>query len=156
MTSPISSSSLSDVLKASGAGSTSTSSSRTNSGSDLGKDAFMKLMVAQLKYQDPSSPSDGTQFLAQTAQFTMVEKLSDLADSQEKLLSGQQQMLTAQLQLGASNMIGKTVSYTDATGAAKTGIVTGATISGSNPTVKIGNTDVALSNVTEVRSTTTA
>jgi flagellar basal-body rod modification protein FlgD len=155
LTSPISSSSLSDVLKASGAGSTGTSS-RTNSGSDLGKDAFMKLMVAQLKYQDPSSPSDGTQFLAQTAQFTMVEKLSDLADSQEKLLSGQQQMLTAQLQLGASNMIGKTVNYTDATGAAKTGIVTGATISGSNPTVKIGNTDVALSNVTEVRSTTTA
>jgi flagellar basal-body rod modification protein FlgD len=153
LTSPISSSSLSDVLKASAATSTSTSS-RTNSGSDLGKDAFMKLMVAQMKYQDPSSPSDGSQFLAQTAQFTMVEKLSDLAESQEKLLSGQTQLLTAQLQLGASNMIGKTVSYTDATGASKTGIVTAATISGSNPTVKIGNTDVALSNVKEVRSTT--
>jgi flagellar basal-body rod modification protein FlgD len=153
VTSPISSSSLADVLKASRAGSTTTASTR-GSGSELGKDAFMKLLVAQMKYQDPSSPADGTEFLAQTAQFTMVEKLTDLADAQEKVLSGQQQMLTAQLQLGATNLVGKTVSYTDATGAAKTGVVSAATISGSTPTVKIGNKDVALSNVTEVGSTT--
>ena len=39
------------------------------------QDTFLKLLVAQLKYQDPSNPADSTQFLAQTAQFTQVEKL---------------------------------------------------------------------------------
>ena len=45
----------------------------------LGKDTFLKLLVAQLKYQNPMSPADGTQFLAQTAQFTMVEKLNEIS-----------------------------------------------------------------------------
>jgi flagellar basal-body rod modification protein FlgD len=135
--------SISDILKNSGAGPTT---SARNGSNELGQESFMKLLVAQLKYQDPSNPSDGTQFLAQTAQFTMVEKLSDLAASQQQLVS-------AQLQFGASNLVGKTVSYTGTDGRTATGVVTAATISGSNPTVKVGNTDVPLSSVKEVRST---
>jgi flagellar basal-body rod modification protein FlgD len=42
-------------------------------GGEMGKDAFLQLLVAQLKYQDPSTPADSREFLAQTAQFTMVE-----------------------------------------------------------------------------------
>ncbi|NJC66366.1 flagellar hook capping protein [Planosporangium flavigriseum] len=116
-------------------------------GGELGKDDFMKLLVAQLRFQDPSSPSDPSAFMAQTAQFTMLEKLTNLADAQ-------QQLVAAQLQFGASNLIGKTVSYVDADGAEKTGVVSAATFTGSNPTVKVGNTDVPLSSVKEVRSST--
>jgi len=47
---------------------------------DLGdKDTFLKLLVAQLKYQNPMEPVDSSQFMAQTAQFTMVEKLEAMA-----------------------------------------------------------------------------
>jgi flagellar basal-body rod modification protein FlgD len=125
---------------------------------DLDKDTFLKLLVAQLKYQDPSNPADSTQFLAQTAQFTTVEKLADLEKTQQSLL-------TAQLQLGASNLVGKTVSYevpdtdkpVDKDGKAAmtliTGVVTAASFAGSTPTVKVGDTDVALSSIKEVRNT---
>lgn len=44
----------------------------------LGKDAFLKLLVAQLKYQDPLDPSSSAEFIATTAQFTVVEKLEEL------------------------------------------------------------------------------
>jgi flagellar basal-body rod modification protein FlgD len=125
---------------------------------DLDKDMFLKLLVAQMKYQDPSNPADATQFLSQTAQFTTVEKLSDIQTSQQSLL-------TAQLQLGAANLIGKTVSYAvpDTTKPVDkdgnqptqllTGVVTAASFMGSTPTIKVGDTDVALSTVTEVRNT---
>jgi flagellar basal-body rod modification protein FlgD len=85
--------------------------------------------------------------MAQTAQFTMLEKLTNLADTQ-------QQLVAAQLQFGASNLVGKTVSYTGADGKETTGVVSAATFTGSNPTVRVGNTDVPLSSVKEVRSST--
>jgi flagellar basal-body rod modification protein FlgD len=108
------------------------------------KDTFLKLLVAQLKYQDPSNPADSTQFLAQTAQFTQVEKLSDIAE-------GMSSMLAAQNLQSASNMVGKTITYKDAAGAELSGVVMSATLGGSTPTLKVGNTDVPLSSVTEVR-----
>jgi flagellar basal-body rod modification protein FlgD len=114
-------------------------------GGDLDKDAFLKLLVAQLKYQDPSAPMDNTAFLAQTAQFTTVEKLSDLAKMQQSLL-------TAQLQLGASNLIGKTVTYTDKDGKEQSGVVASAKFAGTGPTLHVGDTDVALADVTEVKA----
>jgi flagellar basal-body rod modification protein FlgD len=101
--------------------------------------------VAQLKYQDPDKPADGTQFVSETAEFTSVEKLTDLA-------TAQQSMLAAQLQLGATQMVGHEIAYTDKFGKTQTGVVTAATVNGSTPTVKVGDTEVALSSVQEVRN----
>jgi len=107
------------------------------------KDTFLKLLVAQLKYQDPTKPADSTAFLAQTAQFTQVEKLEDMIN-----------MLRSQRMIGASSLVGKTVSYQDATGALQTGVITSAKLNGdSEPTLKVGNTDVQLSKVTEISET---
>jgi flagellar basal-body rod modification protein FlgD len=46
----------------------------TSSGDVATKDTFLKLLVAQLKNQNPLSPTDGTQFLTQLAQFTQLEQ----------------------------------------------------------------------------------
>jgi flagellar basal-body rod modification protein FlgD len=109
------------------------------------QDTFLKLLVAQLKYQDPTNPSDSTQFLAQTAQFTQVEKLGQIAE-----------MLSAQQLIGASALVGRTVTYQDANGVSQTGVVTKTKLNGdSEPTLVVGNTDVQLSKVTEVQQTTT-
>src|SRR4051812_48197097 len=81
-----------------------TAAAATKENGTLDKDAFLKLLVAQLKYQDPSNPVDSSQFMSQTAQFTSVEKLTALADTQTAMLSSQQL-------LGASSLVGKTVSY---------------------------------------------
>ena len=127
------------------------------SSNKLDQDTFLKLLVAQMKYQDPSNPADATQFLTQTAQFTQVEKLGAIADSVAKLdtlASGQASMLQSQLMLGASNLIGKTVTAKDPAGGADvTGVVTSATFGGSTPTLRIGDKDVALSDVKDVRQT---
>src|ERR687893_2657311 len=109
------------------------------------QDTFLKLLVAQLKYQDPSNPADSTQFLAQTAQFTQVEKLGEIAE-----------MLAAQQLIGASALVGRTVTYQDANGLSHTGVVTKTKLNGdSEPTLVVGNTDVQLSKVTEVQQTAT-
>lgn len=50
----------------------------TQGKSSLGKDDFMKLMISQLKNQDPLNPMDGTEFSAQLAQFSSLEQLSNL------------------------------------------------------------------------------
>ncbi|MCM4077244.1 flagellar hook assembly protein FlgD [Paractinoplanes hotanensis] len=135
MTSPISG--FSGAAAAAGATGAEKEKSKT-----LGdRDTFLKLLVAQLKYQDPSKPADSTQFLAQTAQFTQVEKLEGIAD----MLKGQQ-LITA------SSLVGKTVEFMDAGGARATGVISAAKLNGdSEPMLRIGNTDVPLSKVTEVQ-----
>ena len=53
--------------------------SSTSASSDLpGKDAFLKLLVAQIKYQNPLNPADGVQFLSQLAQFSQLEQLINI------------------------------------------------------------------------------
>jgi flagellar basal-body rod modification protein FlgD len=51
---------------------------RSGPTNELGKDEFLQLLVAQLKYQDPLEPTSSDQFIATTAQFTVVEKLDEL------------------------------------------------------------------------------
>ncbi|MCR5100832.1 MAG: hypothetical protein K6B41_05670 [Butyrivibrio sp.] len=59
---------------------TSTKSTKTtNSGYD--QDAFMKILSAQMKYQDPLEPTSNTEYISQYAQFTQVEQLSNMADA---------------------------------------------------------------------------
>src|SRR5687767_13025725 len=105
---------------------------KEKSGDLADQDTFLKLLVAQLKYQDPSNPADSTQFLAQTAQFTQVEKLGQIAE-----------MLQAQQLIGASSLVGRTVTFQDANGMTQTGVVTKTKLNGdSEPTLVVGNTDV--------------
>jgi flagellar basal-body rod modification protein FlgD len=117
-----------------------------NPNGELGKDAFLKLLVAQLKYQDPSKPVDSSQFMAQTAAFTQVEKLQAMAADSSASLALQQG-------LAASSLVGRTVSYVDTNGITRTGVVTSASFGGSTsaePLVHIGTTTVSLSSVVEV------
>ena len=123
---------------------TSKTAADAGAGKKLGdQDTFLKLLVAQLKYQDPSNPADSTQFLAQTAQFTQVEKLGEIAE-----------MLSAQRMIGASALVGRTVTFQDADGNSISGVVTKTKLNGdSDPILVVGNTDVELSKVTEVQQT---
>jgi len=114
----------------------------------LDKDAFLKLLVAQLRYQDPSKPVDSSEFMAQTAQFTQVEKLEQLSADSTATLSLQQG-------LAASSLVGKKISWVDADGASHDGTVSSATFGGSlnaEPTLTIGDQQVPLSQVTTVRA----
>lgn len=62
--------------------------SEDTTGTDkIGKDAFLQLLVAQLKYQDPLGPSTNQDFLGELAQFTTVEELQNLASSMSSAMS---------------------------------------------------------------------
>ena len=105
----------------------------------------MKLLVAQLRYQDPTSPTDGAEFLAQTAQFTVVEKLEELAKTNAELLSAER--LTT-----ATSLIGRHVTYTNSEGTEATGVVTATRISPLGPILQVGGDEIGLSGVSAVSS----
>jgi flagellar basal-body rod modification protein FlgD len=75
--------------------------------SALGKDEFLKLMMAQLSSQDPTAPSDSNAFVAQLAQFTSLEQMQNMNSSLESLLVGQ----ASANNTGALNLVDKDVTY---------------------------------------------
>ncbi|MQA34542.1 flagellar hook capping FlgD N-terminal domain-containing protein [Modestobacter roseus] len=125
-------------------GPASTSVSR---GDQMGKDVFLKLLVAQMRYQDPSNPTSSSEFMAQTATFTQVEKLEEIA-AQNKALVGLQRSLSA----GA--LVGHQVTYTDTTGETRTGVVSAVRIAGTGaetePQAVVDGVTVPLGRVTAV------
>jgi flagellar basal-body rod modification protein FlgD len=126
-------------------GNTTSTKNHAAKAGELDKDTFLKLLVAQLKYQDPSKPADSAQFMAQTAQFTQVERLNDL-----NTLSTDQ--LASQMMLAAGSMVGKTITFAGPDGTDVTGVVKSAHFNGSAPTLRVGDTDVPLPAVKEVRT----
>ena len=78
---------------------------KTPGGNELGKDAFMELMLAQLKNQNPLEPQDNGDFIAQLAQFSSLEEMQNLSGSVDDVVG---QFRSSQA-LQASAMVGKTV-----------------------------------------------
>lgn len=102
------------------------------------KEMFLKLLVAQLKNQDPTSPMDQKEMLGQMAQFTTVEQLTNLAKTMQSMSF-----------TGSVQLIGKTVDYNTTNAAGEVVPVTGATVTGiSNG--KDGVTFLELSNGSKV------
>jgi flagellar basal-body rod modification protein FlgD len=71
----------------------------------LGKDDFLRLLVTQLKYQDPMNPLDQNQFLAQTAQFTALEHMQNISAGIETLGT----LLSGNSLADIAGMVGRTV-----------------------------------------------
>lgn len=58
-------------------------STSTASGSSMDKEAFLQLLVAQMKYQDPLEPTTNTEFISQYAQFSQVESLQNMSSNMD-------------------------------------------------------------------------
>lgn len=110
---------------------------------ELDKDAFLKLLVTQLQYQDPLEPMDNTEFIAQTAQFTALEQMQNLNKT----------MLNAQ----AFNVIGKpiyaeTVNSETGVVEALSGIVSSVEVRNGVPYVNIGGKNIPYEDIKLVGS----
>lgn len=120
----------------------------TESTGQADKQMFLELMVAQLRYQDPLNPTDSGEFLAQSAQFTALEKMQDVAESTGALLG-------AQLAFGASGLVNRHVTWTDPAGVTGTGTVDGVSFGAEGPVLHVGDTDVPIAQLTSVTASAT-
>lgn len=129
--------------------STGSTGSTAKSGNDaMGKDMFLKLLVAQLKYQDPMKPTNGTEFIQQTSQLSMVEKL-------DAILTATNANAVSSASVAATGLVGRTIQYKKADGTAVTGPVGAVRLDRTGPVLVVGTDEVALANVLQVLATPT-
>ena len=112
---------------------------RQTGGDVFGKDAFMKLLVEQLRHQSPDSSSDPNAFINQMTQFSVLEQL--------------QNQSTAQQKKSAADLIGHNVKYLDDDGATVQGLVEAVDYSSTGvPTLTVaGQAGIAPGKVFQVR-----
>jgi flagellar basal-body rod modification protein FlgD len=128
-------------------------SGAASSGSFEGLDsqAFLKLMVAQLRYQNPMEPSDPSQMMLQTAQFTQLETMQEMVKLQQRDIGLQEAVM-------AAGLVGDEVTANGSDGPVS-GLVEGVRYTTAGPLLDLGSTEVTLGEVTEIRrasaSTTT-
>lgn len=89
-----------------------TATKQTGPQDALGKDAFLKILVTQLKNQDPMEPLKDTEFIGQMAQFTSLEQLTNLNQSMTQLVDLQVNGIQGNQKLtDHANLLGTTVFW---------------------------------------------
>ncbi|RBY74348.1 flagellar hook capping protein [Geodermatophilus sp. TF02-6] len=134
---------MTDPVAGVGGTATATATTTVNRTDQMDKNVFLQLLVAQMRYQDPNNPTSTTEFMSQTATFTQVEKLEEIATQNAS-------MVALQRSLSAGALVGHAVSYTDDTGATVTGTVGSVRISGDEPRAVVDGVAVPLGRLTEV------
>ncbi len=109
----------------------------------MGKDTFLKLLVAQLQNQDPLEPMDNKDFIGQLSQLNSAEQLTTLNDNFSDFLQSQ---AIAQ----ASGMIGKTVQINVLGGTTVSGTVSRVVIKDAIPEVEVNGVLYPLEDVAEI------
>lgn len=98
--------------------------------SELGKDAFLQLLVAQMKFQDPLNPTSDTEYIAQLAQFSQLEQMQNLAATNEN--SQMFSMVGKEVCVSSENEDG-TLNY-------KQGLVSGVVMNGGKAYLTVDGT----------------
>jgi flagellar basal-body rod modification protein FlgD len=114
----------------------------------MDSEMFLQLLVAQLRAQDPSSPMDTNEMMAQTTQLASMEQLTTMTNMTQESFS-------LQMRVAASALLGQEVSYANADGTTATGIVSSVSFEQAVPTVKVGDLELPLDAVAGVRPPST-
>ncbi|MGI6225035.1 MAG: flagellar hook capping FlgD N-terminal domain-containing protein [Peptococcales bacterium] len=128
----------------------------------LDKDDFLKLLVTQLKYQDPLNPMEDKEFIAQTAQFSTLEQMQNLNKTFEHgingLLASQYEMLFSfnswQSTISSLNLMDKEIIGKDLNGETVSGIVGRVKFTEKGPIVLVNGQEVRLSDIAEIGNVT--
>lgn len=144
MTSPIDTQATTGMAATAGTGAAGASSPATEATNGLGKDDFLKLLVGQLKNQDPLNPVGDQEFMSQMAAFSTLEQVTNLATTTEQM----NQTVAANQSL---SLIGHEVTYTKEDGSTAEGTVEKVSFDGEGFTLTIdGEAGIAPGLVTEV------
>lgn len=110
----------------------------------LGKDAFLKMMVENLRNQDPTNASDSKEFVQQLSQMTSLEQITNMANATKSLAAETRDAR-------AVGMLGKTVGYLDAQKVRQEGVVGSVVAQDGTSYLKVGETLVSVAQVVDVR-----
>ena len=122
---------------------TGSSSTATTKKNELGKDDFLKLMIAQLQNQDPLNPLKDNEFIAQMASFSSLEQMNNLNKTMESILKYQQ----LQSSSVAVSLIGKEIATINDV----KGVVSAVTMDENGTYLKVGDKTVPISDVKEIK-----
>ena len=127
---------------ASNAAAAATSAS-TGTGQTLGENQFLQLLMTQLQNQDPMSPMDNTQFIAQMAQFSSLEQMTNLVQATKAMNANNEVAQSVAL-------IGHNVTYTNSDGSIGSGVVSEVDVSSGNVMLKVGDSSIDPSTINTV------
>jgi flagellar basal-body rod modification protein FlgD len=119
------------IQNASASASTVTAAPASEASNGLGKDDFLKLLVGQLKNQDPMNPVGDQEFMSQMAAFSTLEQVTNLAASSERL----NETVASDQSIA---LIGHQVTYTKGDGMTAEGEVEKVDFSGESFSLTIG------------------
>lgn len=129
---------------------TATAANKDNS--VLGKDAFLKLLLTELKYQDPMEPMKDKDFISQMATFSSLEQMKNLNTGFERLSESINGNLLPGMQLQqTSSLLGRTVSYVDSEGKLAEGTVASVVIKQGTPYCVVNDQDISMSSILTVK-----
>ncbi|MEC0143909.1 flagellar hook capping FlgD N-terminal domain-containing protein [Paenibacillus alginolyticus] len=113
----------------------------------LGKDDFLKILITQLQNQDPTQPLQDKEFIAQMAQFTSVEQLTNMA--------GEMKLMRQSLGF-VSGLIGKSITWTeiDSSGASveKSGVVDSISFKDGNQYANVKGVEISLDKLKKIEN----
>ena len=138
---------ITGTVSAQAAAAAAAASKAAESKQTMDSDVFMHLLVTQLQNQDPSSPMDTNEMLAQTTQLAMMEKMTELTTTSTENFS-------LQMRIAASAIIGQNVSYLSADGKIVSGVADSVSFKNAVPTVSIGGKDIALDLISGISTPT--
>lgn len=121
-----------------------TTKKATGSEFGLDKDAFLQILVSQLKNQDPQSPADSSQYVQQMTSYAQLEQLTNISEATQTSNAN----TTSNT---AVSLVGHTVKYLDDDGNEQEGEVKSISFKSGSPTMTIGDVDgISLGVITEV------
>ncbi|MGO4274374.1 flagellar hook capping FlgD N-terminal domain-containing protein [Paenibacillus sp. TAF58] len=121
--------------------------SKDSDNKTLGKDDFLKILITQLQNQDPTQPLQDKEFIAQMAQFTSVEQLTNMA--------GEMKLMRQSLGF-VSGLIGKSITWTeiDSSGASveKSGVVDSISFKDGNQYANVKGVEISLDKLKKIEN----
>jgi flagellar basal-body rod modification protein FlgD len=112
-------------------------------GDELQKDQFMKLLVAELKHQNPMDPMKDRDFIAQMAQLTGLEKMEKVRDGMERLITNNSNTATYSL-------LGRKVTFVNDRGKEEVGAVSAVEFQEGQALIQVNKTLISNKQITKV------
>lgn len=110
----------------------------------LGRDSFLKLLVTELRHQDPTKPMEDKEFIAQMAQFSSLEQISNMSKEMKNLVASSKSS-------EAYGLLGKDIeAYDPVKKTAIRGTVSSVFYKGEELMIGVGKEEVSMKNIHSV------